>query len=81
MNIIQTGLSALGWHGGTIWQVIDECHKRADKESCVYRYGKQTAKQFPSDLIFSAKVPVNSWSNDAQCSINWIAGYCKQLGY
>lgn len=81
MNILKIGIESLQWQGGTIWQVIAECHKKANKKSDCYRYGVQSAKQFPSEGIFGTKVPVNSWNNEFQCNIDYIAGWCAQLGF
>ena len=81
MNLLSTGIESLGWQGGTIWQVIAECHKQADQKSSCYRYGKRAAKQFPNEGVFGIKIPVNSWDNDPQCNVDYIAGWCAQLGF
>ena len=77
-SLFQTGLQALGWQGGTLWQVIAACKTRANITSSTYRYGSQSAIQFPCS-IDELQIPINSWDSDSQCSIDYIAGFCNEL--
>lgn len=78
MRTLEAGIQALGWQGGTLYQVIEEAELlvRDDKHNkSTYKYGYRDG----NDYLWGAgieqySIPVNSWDSDPICTLSFIAG-------
>ena len=75
---LQTTITLLGWQGGTLHQVLSALSNLQNINSTTYRYGYNYASTNTINYPLPEFLPVNSFQNDANLLLSYIAGYATK---